>query len=381
VSNEPRVEPVSAARPSRGDLTRTLLGILFLGGLIVASFWILQPFLVPALWATMIVVTTWPVMLWLQTRLWNRRSLAVMAMMLMLLLLLVVPMVMAITTMASNAGEIVQLAKSLASFRMPAPPDWVANLPFIGPRAVVAWQQFAASGIEGLLARLAPYAGNVTRWFVASAGNFGLLFVQFLLTLLIAGIMYAVGERAADTVQRFGRRLAGERGENAVLLAGQAISGVVLGVGLTALIQSLLAGLGLAIAGVPFVSLLAALIFVLCLAQVGTFPVLIPAVIWVYWSGETAWGTVLLVWSLIVGTMDNFLRPFLIRRGADMPLLLVFAGVIGGLLAFGVVGIFVGPVILAVAYTLFEAWMDDEDLAGAEAQEIIHHHHRRSGER
>ena len=358
MSNESGVEAEGAARRSRGDLTRTLLGILFLGGLIVASFWILQPFLVPALWATMIVVTTWPVMLWLQSRLWRRRSLAVLAMMLLLLLLVVAPMVLAISTMASNAGEIVDLAKSLARFRMPAPPDWIASLPFVGPRAVVAWQQFAASGVEGLLAKLAPYAGNVTRWFVSSAGNFGLLFVQFFVTMVIAGIMYATGEQAAVAVQRFGRRLAGERGENAVLLAGQAISGVVLGVGLTALIQSLLAGLGLAIAGVPFVSLLTATIFVLCLAQVGTFPVLIPAVIWVYWTGHPVTGTLFLIWSVVASLLDTVLRPVLVRRSADLPLLLIFAGVIGGLIAFGLVGIFVGPVVLAVAYTLFMAWIE-----------------------
>ena len=107
----------------------------------------------------------------------------------------------------------------------------------------------------------------------------------------------------------------------------------------------------------PFAGLLTAVMLLLCIAQLGPGLVLFPAVAWVYWSGETGWGTFLLVWSSVVVTMDNFLRPVLIKRGADLPLLLIFAGVIGGLLAFGLIGIFVGPVVLAVAYTLLDAWI------------------------
>jgi predicted PurR-regulated permease PerM len=341
------------------ELARTLLGVIFLGALIVASLWILRPFLAAAIWATMIVVSTWPVMLWFQARLWRRRFLAVAAMTLILVLVFVVPLTLAVGTIVANADEIVARLKSLVAFRMPTPPDWVADLPFIGAKAVLAWEQAAASGIEGLLARLTPYAGSVTTWFVSEAGDVGILFVQFLLTLVLAALMYARGEAAARAVGRFGRRLAGDRGENAVRLAGQAIRGVALGVVVTAVVQSALGGLGLAIAGVPFAGLLTAAMLFLCIAQVGPSPVLIPAVIWLYWSGETAWGTFLLVWSLIVITMDNVLRPLLIKRGADLPLLVIFAGVIGGLLAFGLVGIFVGPVVLAVAYTLLEAWIED----------------------
>ena len=135
---------------------------------------------------------------------------------------------------------------------------------------------------------------------------------------------------------------------------------MALGVGITALVQSLLGGIGLAIAGVPFATILTALMFMLCIAQLGPTLVLAPAVVWLYWSGDTGWGTFLLVWTVIVGTMDNFLRPLLIKQGADLPLLLILAGVIGGLLAFGLVGIFVGPVVLAVAYTLLEAWLGDD---------------------
>ena len=131
----------------------------------------------------------------------------------------------------------------------------------------------------------------------------------------------------------------------------------------TALVQTVLAGLGLALAGVPFAGLLTGIALLLCIAQIGPVLVLLPAVIWLYWTDASAWGTALLVWTVVLG--DNVLRPILIRKGADLPLLLILAGVIGGLLAFGIVGLFVGPVVLAVAYTLFRQWMRERDTVPA----------------
>jgi len=136
---------------------------------------------------------------------------------------------------------------------------------------------------------------------------------------------------------------------------------VALGVVVTALVQALLGGVGLVVAGVPLAGFLTAVMFVLAVAQIGAGPVLIIATIWLYWKVDTTTATIFLVWAVFVGTIDNVLRPFLIKSGADLPLLLIFAGVIGGLLAFGVVGLFVGPVVLAVAYTEVVAWVQDVD--------------------
>jgi predicted PurR-regulated permease PerM len=199
------------------------------------------------------------------------------------------------------------------------------------------------------------------KWLLAVAGTLAGLVIQILLTIVIVAVLYANGETAANGVRRFGRRLAGERGEGSVRLAGQAIRGVALGVVVTALLQSVLGGIGLVVANVPFAAPLTAVILVLCLAQLGPLLIMLPATIWVYSTGDTVWGTVLLIWSILVGVMDNFVRPILIKKGADLPLLLIFAGVIGGLLSFGAIGIFVGPVMLAVAYRLLEAWVGDVD--------------------
>jgi len=344
---------------TRNDLARTTLGVLFIGGLIVAAFWILRPFIGPAIWATTIVVATWPLMRRIEARLWQRRSLAAAVMTLALLLLFVLPVTLAIVTLVANADEIVAAAQQLAKLRMPTPPDWLAALPFVGEKIRFYWEEAAASGAAGLWAKVQPYAGAATRWAVSEVGNVGFLLVQGALIVVLAALMYAQGETFADAVVRIGRRLGGEQGEATVKLAGEAIRGVALGVGVTAVVQSVLGGIGLAIAGVPYAGLLTVVMFMFCLAQLGPIVVLAPATAWLFWSDNTGWGIFLLVLTLVVGTLDNFLRPMLIRMGADLPLLLIFAGVIGGLLAFGLVGIFVGPVVLAVAYTLLEAWVGD----------------------
>ncbi len=339
------------------DLARTTLALVFLGGMIVGSLWVLRPFIAATIWATMIVVATWPILLVLQARLRGLRSLAVTVMTVMLLLVLVIPLSLAIAAIVGNADVIVGWATSLASFTLPPPPGWVERLPFIGAQLTVRWQEIAAHP-EEISSRLAPYARSAVGWFLGLVGGIAGLLVQFLLVVAVAALLYARGEGFADFVRRFAVRLAGERGDRSVHLAGQAIRAVALGIVVTALVQSFLAGLGLALTGVPFAAVLTAVILLLCIGQLGPMLVLVPAVVWLYWKGETGWGTVLLVWTLVVGTIDNVLRPILIRKGgADLPLPLIIAGVIGGLIGFGIVGIFIGPVVLAVTYTLLVDWV------------------------
>jgi len=347
-------------RLARGDLTRTVLAVLLIAALIGTSFWVLRPFLLALVWATMIVVATWPLMLKVQTAL-RRRWLAVMVMTAAMLVVFIVPLTLAIQSVVENSDTITQTVRGLATREIPPPPEWVAKIPLVGTQISEHWQGVAAGGKEGLASRLAPYAGDAARWLASQFGDIGLLVVHFLLTVAIAAILYAHGETASESAISFGRRLAGDRGERVVRLAGQAIRGVALGVVVTALVQTVLAGLGLAIVGVPYAALLTAVILFLCIAQIGPLIVLAPAIIWLFWIDATGRGTLLLVWSLVVGPIDNVLRPILIRRGADLPMQLIFAGVIGGLLAFGMIGLFVGPVMLAVTYTLLREWMSEQN--------------------
>lgn len=345
------------------DLTRTTLQLLFLGALVAGSFWILRPFLIALIWAATIVVSTWPVHRRLQVWLGGRRGPAVALMTLALLLVLVIPLYLAITTIVENTDRIVEWSKTIVSVGVPPPPAWLEGIPLVGTDIATAWKELAATSAEDLSARLLPYARTLLAWFGARVGGVGLMLLDFLVTVVFAAILYANGERFADGILRFARRLGGAQGETAVVLASQAVRAVALGVVVTAFVQSVLAGIGLAVAGVPFAAILTAVMFVLGVAQLGPAPVLIPVVIWVYSSYGAAWGTFLLVWSVPVTVLDNFLRPILIRRGADLPLLLIFAGVIGGLIAFGVIGLFIGPVVLAVGYTLLAAWIGDDDLS------------------
>jgi predicted PurR-regulated permease PerM len=360
----------------RRDLTRTVLASLVIGGLIAASLWILRPFLAATIWSTMIVVTTWPILRTLQSRLWGKRWLATTIMTVALLLVFVAPFSAAIGTIVANAGEIVGWTNRLSDVKLPPPPEFVEKIPIIGGKAANVWSEYADKGSEELAEIVRPYAGRVASWFVAEVGSFGLVSVQFLLTVVISAILYMSGEDTARWVRRFGRRLAGERGDHVVRLAGQAIRGVALGVVVTALVQSVLGGIGLAIAGVPYAAVLTAVMFMLALAQIGPLPVLLGALGWLWWQGNTGWFVALLIWTIAVGSLDNILRPILIRKGADLPLLLIFAGVIGGLFAFGLLGLFVGPVLLAVAYTLLDAWVSevpDADIP-ASAPEARHTH-------
>jgi predicted PurR-regulated permease PerM len=347
-------------RPPAQDLARTTFAVLFIGALLMASLWVLRPFLGPAIWATMVVVASWPLMLRVQAKLFNKRALAVTVMTVLLLLLFVGPLMLAIGTIASNAEQLVSWAKLAAEYHLPElPPRWVLDLPMVGGMVERGWQQAAELGLRDVLPKLTPYAGDLSKWLLSQVGSVGFLLLQFLMTVVIAAVMYSTGEEAAELVRRFATRLGGERGAGVIDLAGGAIRGVALGVGGTALAQALIGGIGLAIVGVPFASLLTALMLMLCVAQIGPLPVIVPAAIWAFADGRTGWGIFLLVVGVVVTTLDNVLRPLLIRMGADLPLLLIFSGVIGGLVAFGLVGIFIGPVVLAVAYTLLESWIRD----------------------
>jgi predicted PurR-regulated permease PerM len=347
-------------RSSLQDLPRITLGVLSIGVLTAASVWVLWPFAAALVWATTVVVATWPVLLLVQAWLGGRRGFAVAVMIFAFLALLVIPVWLAVFTIADNAERMVNLARSLRTEGLPPPPAWVEGVPLVGQRVAGAWRSLAGDAVS-LAARVGPHLGEATRWLASRAGSLGATMVQLILTVAISGVLYAKGETGARGVQRFLRRLAGERGENVAHLAAKAVRAVALGIVVTALAQTVLSAIGLIVSGVPYAAALTAAAFILCIAQLGPLLVLGPATIWLYSSGSPGRGTVLLVFTIVAGTLDNFLRPVLIKRGADLPLLLILAGVIGGLLGFGIVGLFVGPVVLAVTWKLLESWVGELD--------------------
>ncbi|VEA93211.1 putative inner membrane protein [Salmonella enterica subsp. houtenae] len=241
----------------------------------------------------------------------------------------------------------------------------------VGAKLYAGWHSLLDMGGSAIMAKVRPYIGTTTTWFVGQAAHIGRFMMHCALMLLFSALLYWRGEQVAMGIRHFACRLAAKRGDAAVLLAAQAIRAVALGVVVTALVQAVLGGVGLAISGVPYATLLTVVMILSCLVQLGPLPVLIPAIIWLYWTGDTTWGTVLLVWSAVVGTLDNVIRPVLIRMGADLPLLLILSGVIGGLIAFGMIGLFIGPVLLAVTWRLFSAWVHEVPAPTNEPEEIL----------
>lgn len=343
------------------DLFRPILVITILGLLIVGSLWVLAPFLPALIWATMIAVATWPMMRAVQKRLWGKRWLATLVMTVALLLVFVIPFSLAIGTLVAHAGEITDWVKALDVKALETPPAWVASIPMAGEKLDTAWRELAAEG--DLSAHVAPFMGKFMAWLGGQLGGFGAVVFQFLLTVGATALLYMQGEIAAGGLLRCARKIGGARGEAVIVLAGGAIRGVALGVVITAVVQAVMGAIGLAVVGVPYVAVLTAIMLLLAVAQIGVVPVLACAVIWLFWKGDTGWAVGLLIWTVIVGSIDNVLRPFLIKKGADLPVLLILVGVIGGLIAFGLVGIFIGPIVLAVCYTLISAWVNETPLA------------------
>jgi len=343
------------------EVAHTTLSVLFLVSLVALTASVVSPFLTAMLWATIVSVATWPSLLRLQALVGGRRGLAVAIITVTILMVVFVPVTLAVATIARNAKTLTSDVKSLESITLPAPPAVLETFPIAGDRLAEKWRGVAALSPEERTAALTPHIQNALQWFAAKAGSVGAMLLQFLLTTLITAILLSRGEVARDGILRFARRLGGQPGYEVTIRAGQAIRSVVLGVVVTALLQSAIGGIGLAITGIPGASLLAAVMVFLCLAQLGPVPVLLPAVIWLYWSGQNGSGTLLLVVAISTMAIDNIVRPLLIRRGASLPLLLIFSGVIGGLIAFGVVGLFIGPAALTVSYTLLTKWVADDE--------------------
>ncbi len=341
------------------DTTRAVLVALLASLIVISAIWILRPFLPATIWAVTIGVTTWPLLLRLQAVLGHSRGLAVSVTILIALLIFVLPLWLAITTVVRHAGDLGMMLSSAAAFRLPPEPEWLRHLPLIGPHAGSVWEKAQHMKLPEVVSQVIPSPEYLIRSFLSYAGSFSMLAVQFLLTLVILGVLLMKAEAATAAAEHLVTTLAGERGRDMLMLAGHTIRGVAFGVTVTAIVESAVAGLGLKIAAVPLASILTAVTFMACLLQAGPGVTLIPAVIWVYFDRGLVPAIILLLITVVTIVIDNVLRPYLIRKQADIPLVLIMLGVIGGLSGLGLVGIFVGPLVLSVAYTLTRHWVAD----------------------
>ena len=354
--------PVAGAAPAPGGGMATLIEravvLLLLGGLLLGVALVLLPFLTAVLFAAVLAVATWPLRSAL-VRLGLPKGLVVLLLVLAGLALVGLPVLALAPRLASRIAEGARVLEATLAALPATPPDWVAGMPVVGGRLSVAWRD-AAGAEGGLLHAIGPYAEWLREGVVAVARGLADSMLQFLLALVVAGTFWASGDRFAAVLLDVVRRLGGEAAAGALRAAGGALRGVAYGVVGTAFFQALAMGIGAALGGVPGATALGFVVLVLAISQIGA--VLIPAVWggaawWLFRQGADAWGVFMLVWGLVlVSASDNLLRPWLISRCLEMPLTLVILGVFGGFISFGFLGLFIGPALLAVAFTLVQAW-------------------------
>ncbi|WWO99722.1 MAG: AI-2E family transporter YdiK [Candidatus Dasytiphilus stammeri] len=340
------------------DIPQLLFLFMFITILMVTCFWVVQPFIAGFAWASMVVIATWPLFIKLQNLLWRSRILAILIMILMLFLLFIIPITLLLAGFIDN---IIPLIQSLTSGPIKLPQlHFIDNIPLIGEKLYSTWNSIlAGEKSNSMIIYAKPYIGKTTGFILLQVAHLARVILHLGLMLLFSILLYWRGEQIGQWILHFAGRLATHRGEAAVLLATKAIRAVALGISVTALVQGILGGVGLAFSGIPYAALLTGILILLGLMQLGTLPVLIPAIMWLYWSGENTSATILMIWSCLVVTLDNILRPVLIRMGADLPMIMIICGVIGGFFTFGMIGLFIGPVVLAISYKLLNVWMHE----------------------
>ncbi len=331
-----------------GVAAAILLGVLCLV--------VLRPFISAALWAVILCFTTWPMFLRLERLLGGRRTLSALIATLLLGAIIVVPVAILGAKLADNVSSLISASQKLIHEGPPSPPEWVASVPLIGSHIADYWNYLNESSSVRLqeLARLLPAAKTIAIW---GGGALAAGIFEISLSLLTAFFFYRDGHAAANQIHTTLHRIAGERGDRLLDLAGATIRAVVYGVLGTALLQGVIAAIGFAIAGVPGSASLGFVTFVLSFVPGGPPIVAAPAAFWLYRQGSTAWAVFMMASGVMVGTLDNVVKPLLISRGGSTPMILVMLGVLGGALAFGVIGMFLGPTLVALGYSLFEQWI------------------------
>ena len=340
--------------PSRIDQALTLTGLALL---IVGCFLVLKPFMTALLWAAILCTTAWPLYQRLLVRLRGHASLSALVMVLLIAVTLLAPFIVVGATIADNAARVAAWWRDFVQSGPPDPPAWVAQLPLIGERAS-AYLGSMAHDTAQLLEELRKYVEPVRKFALESGATFAAAVLQLTLSIFIAFFFFRDGETVVERLRSASARIAGERGFQLALVAAVTVRGVVLGILGTALVQGVLAGIGFWIAGIKAAPLLGLLTFLLSPVPIGPPLVWVPAGLWLINNGETGWGLFLLAWgALVVSTIDNVIKPLIISRGSDLPFVLVLLGVLGGAVAFGFIGVFLGPVLLAVGYALLQAWV------------------------
>jgi predicted PurR-regulated permease PerM len=340
---------------SDNRIERTI-GLVLLAVLAIGCVLVLRPFFTAVCFALILVVATWPAFARLRHLLGERKTLAALLMVTLAILVFVLPPALVASSIDYNVAGTIRLVRDLTQHGILPPPTWVSEVDVIGPEVYARWQVLAAGGPEAA-ERIQGFVTSVRQHLIDAGLGLGNAIVQLLLAMLTAFFLYRDGLAAERVLAATGRRIAGKHAPRLLRVASATINGVVYGVLGTSLAQALLIVIGLWAAGIPAALLLGLILFVLALIPFGPALIWGPAAAWLYFDGEIGWAIFVVVWSLAAGLVtDNVLRPYLISRGSDLPLILILFGVVGGAVAFGVLGLFLGPTLLAVGYELIREW-------------------------
>jgi predicted PurR-regulated permease PerM len=328
------------------------IGLVIL--LAAICFLILRPFLTLIAWGIIVAIAVYPRYRQLQRVLGGRGVLAAVLITILLLTLLIVPVVLLAGTLIGGIQNLAAHIKDGTPI-IPLPPAGVETWPFVGVPLKNAWS-LASTNITTALRSFAPQIKAIVLGLLSASSGISLTVLQFALSIIVAGALLANSRGAAGAAYSLANRIFGDKGAEFEQLVGSTIRSVTIGILGVALIQSVLASLGFLVAGLPGAGLWAVVFLVAALLQVGTL-VLIPAVIYVFATSSATKAVIFMFWCLIVALVDNTVKPLLLGRGAAVPIAVVFLGAIGGFVAMGLIGLFVGAIVLSVGYKLFIAWL------------------------
>jgi predicted PurR-regulated permease PerM len=340
----------------QGTTAERILMALLLGGVAIGCVLVLYPFFSALLWAAILTYTTWPLFEWLRAHARLGRIPTAGVMVALTAVIIVLPLALAVPSGADDADHLRHAVQNALASGLPEAPDWLSMIPFAGPRLADLWNSWAAD-LTAMVAFFRPYFGMVAEFGLTLLLGLANGVLSFLLALFVAFFFFASGHRLAGVLSALLHRIAGQQADGLIAVTGATIRGVVYGILGTAVVQGILTGFGLWLSGVPRPLLLGVVAGSLSVLPIGAPTVWIPASLWLMTSGHTAWGIVLFAYGVIaVSGADTVIRPYFISHGARLPFLLTMLGVLGGALAFGLLGIFVGPVLLGVGFTLVKEW-------------------------
>jgi predicted PurR-regulated permease PerM len=330
--------------------------------LLTGCLLVLLPFVSALLWASVLSFSTWPLYRRVFNLLGGRRTLAALLLTVVMILVILLPFVVVGITLADNVTQLKAATQRLLDEGPPGPPAWLKKVPLIGETATERWRSVLADSAK-LLQATKRFVEPVASGLLKTGLKLGVGLFELALSILVTFFLLRNGPFVAERLTTAVGRVAGERGKHLLQVAGNTVRGVVYGILGTAMVQATMAGIGFFIAGVPGAALLALLTFFLSVVPVGPPLVWVPAALWLFHQGSTGWGIFMLIWGACVSTVDNFVKPWLISQGSDMPFILILFGVLVGALAFGFIGVFIGPTLLAVGYRLVREWSAAGDAA------------------